>query len=104
VQWLDQQGPSFVKSLANSCIGLQVPPDSGTRIKSLKGLIPCNVAESFHCFCANVAQSVEQRFRKAWVVSSILTVGSISKPLKAREFGESDWPLSVKLSVNWRRT
>lgn len=26
--------------------------------------------------CANVAQSVEQRFRKARVVSSILTVGS----------------------------
>jgi hypothetical protein len=29
---------------------------------------------------ANVAQLVEQRFRKARVVSSILTVGSILKP------------------------
>ena len=29
---------------------------------------------------ANVAQSVEQRFRKARVVSSILTVGSTLKP------------------------
>ena len=52
--------------------------------------------------CANVAQSVEQRFRKARVVSSILTVGSISNLLKSKEFGESDWPLSVKLSVKRR--
>jgi hypothetical protein len=33
---------------------------------------------------ANVAQLVEQRFRKARVVSSILTVGSISKPATNR--------------------
>jgi hypothetical protein len=32
---------------------------------------------------ANVAQLVEQRFRKARVVSSILTVGSISFPAKS---------------------
>jgi hypothetical protein len=34
-------------------------------------------------------------FRKARVVSSILTVGSISKLLKSKEFDEPDWPLSV---------
>ena len=33
---------------------------------------------------------------------SILTVGSIFNLLKFREFDESDWPLSVKLSVKWR--
>ena len=48
---------------------------------------------------ANVAQSVEQRFRKARVVSSILTVGSIFISLKIRELRRSEWPLSVKLSV-----
>ena len=37
---------------------------------------------------ANVAQLVEQRFRKARVVSSILTVGSTSNLLKPREFDE----------------
>ena len=35
-------------------------------------------------FWANVAQLVEQRFRKARVVSSILTVGSTSKPATNR--------------------
>ena len=35
---------------------------------------------------ANVAQSVEQRFRKARVVSSILTVGSNLKPHNTRIF------------------
>jgi hypothetical protein len=50
VRWLDQKGPSFVKSLASPCNGLQVPADSGIHTKSLKGLIPRNVVESFHCF------------------------------------------------------
>ena len=40
--------------------------------------VGCLSLESFPNFGANVAQLVEQRFRKARVVSSILTVGSIS--------------------------
>ena len=41
-----------------------------------KGLSPRDFPSL--ALCANVAQSVEQRFRKARVVSSILTVGSTS--------------------------
>jgi hypothetical protein len=52
--------------------------------------------------CANVAQLVEQRFRKARVVSSILTVGSTSKPLKKPPVLRADydvWPSLSQWSV-----
>ena len=48
---------------------------------------------------ANVAQSVEQRFRKERVVSSILTVGSISYRLGDNELRKQGARVSVDSSV-----
>ena len=50
---------------------------------------------------ANVAQLVEQRFRKARVVSSILTVGSISYRLGGKNLRKQGARVSVGSSVKW---
>jgi hypothetical protein len=49
-----------------------------------KRLALADGAGFFHCSTdANIAQLVEQRFRKAWVVGSIPTVGSSLRNAKA---------------------
>jgi hypothetical protein len=50
---------------------------------------------------ASLAQLVEQRFRKAWVAGSSPATGSISNRMYGNGLEPPDWPLSVKVSVNW---
>ena len=63
------------------CIRLRSVYGSGINLAGVARPLSRHFGESG--WVANVAQSVEQRFRKAWVVSSILTVGSTSNPTKA---------------------
>src|SRR5579859_7141217 len=70
---LAARGPHSLATGCGLCYEIRVLP---------QGLLRLGFDFSQH-LCANVAQSVEQRFRKARVVSSILTVGSILKSRKS---------------------
>ena len=80
----EEAAPGFAQNLhkmvhlfANHCIRLHLIAASANSKSVAEGLVLL-VLCGFPASDANVAQSVEQRFRKARVVSSILTVGSTS--------------------------
>jgi hypothetical protein len=69
-----------------------------------RGKLTCHkqrVKLSCKALAASLAQLVEQRFRKAWVAGSSPATGSILNRVCGSSLEAPDWPLSVKVSVNW---